>query len=102
MERERDRVREWKRERESACLQHGNQNEIQIETHIEGGTFAFYERVAAADQVKRELIEICCADIDNKQCQQAEGETKRGRGDGGVQGETLTAAGSAAVDRLLG
>lgn len=82
--REAEREVQWEselvreRERQNACLQHGNQNGIQIETHIEGGTFAFYERVAAADQVKRELIEICCADIDNKQCEQAEGEPQRG------------------------
>lgn len=30
------------------------------------------------------------------------GGAEEGSGDGGVQGETLTAAGSAAVDRLLG
>lgn len=53
----------------------------------------FMSPVAAAAQVKRELIEICCADIDNKQCGQAKGEPKRGR---------LTAAGTGAVDRLLG
>lgn len=53
----------------------------------------FMSPVAAADQVKRELIEICCADIDNKQCE-------AGRG-GAKEGETDCSWDWCAVDRLL-
>lgn len=57
----------------------------------------FMSGVAAADQVKRELIEICCADIHDKQCSQREG----GRGQT-PEGEPLQLGLRAVRSRSLG